>query len=85
METVDAVRRNNEEAARRVNEEALANPQSTYFGKFVGFANGQIIVVANSLDDVVRRLDQVEADPRRTFYIEAGLDHNGVEFIWRVV
>ncbi len=84
MENISVVQQRNREMAERVNDEARTNPQSVYAGKFVGLANGQVVVVADSLDDVVQRLEQVETDPQRTFCIEAGLDYEAVQSIWRV-
>lgn len=84
MENISVVQQRNREMAERVNDEARTNPQSAYAGKFVGLANGQVIVVADSLDDVVQRLEQVETDPQRTFCMEAGLDYEAVQSIWRV-
>lgn len=84
MESVSVVQQRNREMAQRINQEALANPQSAYAGKFVGLANGQVVVVADSLDEVVQRLQKVEGDPQRTFCIEAGLDYDAVQMIWGV-
>ena len=74
----------NRELARRINAEALSNPQSPYAGKFVGIANGQVVVVADDLDEIVNRLREVEPDPMRTFCIEAGRDYDRVAEIWRL-
>jgi hypothetical protein len=38
----------NRELACKINEEARRNPQSPYANKFVGIANGQVAVVADS-------------------------------------
>ena len=84
MENVSVVQQLNRDLAQRINDEARRNPQSPYAGKFVGLANGQAVVVADSLEEVVRRLQQVEADPHRTFCIEAGLDYEAVQSIWRI-
>lgn len=82
MENLSVVQQRNRELAQRINDEARANPQSPYAGKFVGLANGQAVVVADSLEAVVERLVQVEPDPQRTFCIEAGLDYEAVQSIW---
>lgn len=82
MENVNVVQQSNRELARRINDEARMDPQSLYAGKFVGFANGRVAIVADSLEDVVQRLEQLEPDPQRTFYIEAGLDYDAVQPIW---
>ena len=50
----------NSELAARINEEARRDPQSPYVGKFVGIANGQLMVVADDLDTAIRRLRQIE-------------------------
>lgn len=84
MEDVSVVQQRNRELAQHINNDARANPQSHFAGKFVGLANGQVVVVADSLDDVVQRLQQVEAEPQRTFCLEAGLDYESVQSIWRV-
>ncbi len=72
----------NRELARRINQEARSNPQSPYANKFVGIANGQVVVVADDLDDLARRLRLLEPDPTRTFCVEASRDHTVVEEIW---
>jgi tetrahydromethanopterin S-methyltransferase subunit G len=64
-----------QELARRINEEALRDPQSPYAGKFVGLANGQVVVVADDLQTVSRRLGELEPDNRRCCIIEASRDY----------
>ena len=44
----------NRELANRINEEALRNPHSPYANKVVGLINGQVVVVDDDLDEVVR-------------------------------
>ncbi len=72
----------NRELARRINEEARSNPQSSYANKFVGIANGQVVVVADAPAELARRLRQIEPDPTKTFWIEASRDYSIVEEIW---
>jgi hypothetical protein len=74
----------NRELARKINEEARQNPQSSYANKFVGIANGQVVVVADNLKDVDTRLRQAEPDPRKCFIIEASRDYSVVEEIWEL-
>jgi len=59
---------------------AWARPPA-YAGKFVGLANGQVAIVADSLEDVAQHLRRREPDPQRTFCIEAGLDYAAVQNI----
>jgi hypothetical protein len=72
----------NREAARRINEEARRDPRSSLMGKFVGIVDGQVVAVADELDEVVESLRRIEADPSRTFCFEAGLDYGRAEDIW---
>ena len=82
MESLSVVQQRNRELAKRINEEARRDPQSPYAGKFVGLANGQVVIVADSLTEVGQRLRVVESDPQRTFVLEASLDYDEVQFIW---
>ena len=72
----------NRQLAQRLLDEARANPPSPYGGKFVGIANGQVAVVADSWDELARRLRAVEPDPARTFGVEVGRDYSEVQEIW---
>ena len=77
-----AVQDLNRDLASRINAEARSNPQSAYANKFVGIANGQVVVVADDLDDVVRQLRKLEPDPRNCFFVEASRDYDEVHEIW---
>jgi hypothetical protein len=72
----------NRDLARRINDEARSNPESPYANKFVGIANGQVVVVADDLDGMVRRLRQIEPDASKTFCVEASRDYSAVQEIW---
>ena len=72
----------NRELADKIAAEAKWNPLA-YPGKFVGTANGQVVIVTDDLDEVDRRLDEVEPDASKTFIAEPGLDTNKVHEIWR--
>jgi hypothetical protein len=74
----NAVALRNAELARRINQEARANPQSPYAGKFVGLLNGQVVVVADDLDEVDRRLRELSADNKAMFIVEASRDYDEV-------
>ena len=82
MSTPRTVREINEELARQINEEALQNPQSPYANKFVGIANGKVVVVADDLDEMEERLEQIESDPSKCYGIEASRDYSEVIEIW---
>ena len=76
------VQERNRELARRINAEALADPNSPYAGKFVGIANGQVISAGDDLDEVYRSVRAVEQDPQRAFFVKAGVDYDKVQYIW---
>lgn len=84
MSNGKTVREINEELATRINEEARRDPNSPYANKFVGIANGQVVVVSDDFDDMIRRLEQIEPDPTKTFGVEASYDYSIVEEIWRL-
>lgn len=72
----------NRELAIRINQEALNNPNSPYAHKFVGIANGQVVVVADDADEMSRRLREIEPDLSKCFGVEASRDYSVVEYIW---
>ena len=82
MASAAAIQELNRQLARRINEEAKGDLQSPYAGKFVGIANGQVVVVTEDLDELARVLRQIEPDPSRTFGLEASRDYDRVEEIW---
>jgi hypothetical protein len=84
MSSLAEIQERNRKLARQINEEALRDPHSPYAGKFVGIANGQVVVVADTLDQMARRLHQIEPDPARTLSVEATLDYNEAIEIWSV-
>jgi hypothetical protein len=72
----------NRELADKLAEDGRRDPNAAYPGKFVGIANGQVVVVANDWDELDRQLRQLEPDPSKTFGVEVGRDYNVVEEIW---
>jgi hypothetical protein len=51
MSANNTVQELNRQLAGRINAEARSNPQSPYANKFIGLADGQVVVVAVDLDD----------------------------------
>jgi hypothetical protein len=74
----------NRELAAKINEEARRDPQSPYAGKFVGIANGQVVVVSDDFDQLARRLREIEPDPSKRFIVEASRDYTEVVEIWEL-
>jgi hypothetical protein len=84
MTSDSAIQEMNRQLAKKINDEARNNPQSPYAGKFVGISDGQVVVVADDLNELGRRLRHGKYVPARTFGIEASRDHDQVEEIWRL-
>jgi hypothetical protein len=81
---VMSIQDTNRDLARRINQETRSNPQSAYVNKFVGIANGKVVVVADDLDEMTRQLRQIEPDARKCFWVEASRDYNEVHEIWEL-
>jgi hypothetical protein len=84
MSASKTVQELNRELAEKLIVEGTNNPKSPYYGKFVGFANGQLVVVADDWDELARRLRKAEPDPSKTFAAEIGPDYNAVQYIWEM-
>jgi hypothetical protein len=84
MSVTNTTQERNRELADQINAEARSNPQSPYANKFVGIANGQVVVVADDLGEMIRRLRQIEPDPSKTFGVEASRDYDEVIEIWEL-
>ena len=76
------VKQRNQELAKRINAEARSNPNSPYAGKVVGLADGQVVIVADSLDEVDDYLRQLGVDLRRLFWVEASINYDEVQPIY---
>lgn len=82
MPSSASIQERNRTLARQINAEARQNPNSPYAGKFVGIADGKVVVVAEDLDALVVRLRQIEPDPAKTCCVEASADYDEVIEIW---
>ncbi len=69
----------NEQLAKQINREARSDPNSPYANKFVGIANGKVVVVADSWREVDLRLREIEPDPAKCYGVEASRDYSVVE------
>jgi hypothetical protein len=83
--TIAEIQAANEQTANRLIAEARDNPTSPYLGKFVGIANGQIVVVADNWDELAERMGQVAPDLNQTLSLEVGVDYDEVQHIWELV
>jgi hypothetical protein len=81
---MSSIQQLNRDLADKLNAEADCDPQSPFVGKKVGIANGQVIVIADTWDEVGRKLRQAEPDPAKRYCVEIGRDYTGVHEIWQV-
>jgi hypothetical protein len=72
-----SVRATNERLARKVRREGK-EPGSPYADKFVGIANGEVVVVTDSLEDVTNRLLRIERDPSKCYIVDVAADYDRV-------
>ena len=82
MTTTGTLPDRNRELARQINEESRRDRSSPYAGKFVGIANGQVVVIEDDLEQALQQLRQIEPEPQKTLCIEASADYATVEEIW---
>jgi hypothetical protein len=73
-----AMRRLNEEVARRINTETRADPSSPYANKYVGLVNGEVVIVTDDWDELGRRLDELDPENNGSFWFEASRDPDEV-------
>ena len=78
------VQERNRELVDRLVAEALRDPSHPYRGKQVAVVNGRVAVVADDLDELVRRLQQMGASRDETLCFEGGVDYDEVQEIWSV-
>ena len=68
--------------SRQINHEARSNPHSPYAGKFVGILHGQVVVVADTLDEVAEILERLEEDPHCRYFVDASADYDSKHDVW---
>jgi uncharacterized ferredoxin-like protein len=81
MTMVDGSESRNRELAKRINQEARANPNSPYANKYVGIAHGQVVAVADRLSNLMRLLDEAGVARDEVLCLDAAADYEGAHFI----
>ena len=71
----------NRDLADKLIGEAERDPQSVYRNKFIGIANGQVVIVSEDWLEVSRRLRQLDPDAGKTDFLEIGKDGREVHMI----
>jgi hypothetical protein len=83
MSTTTTIQQLNRDLADKVLEDARRDP-AAFSGRYVGIANGKVVVSTDDLDELGRRLEQAEPDAAKTFWVEIGRDYDKVCEIWEV-
>lgn len=81
MDEYARIRYTNKALAERINRETLADPSSPYAGKYLGIANGEVVVVGDNRTAVSRRLREIEPDSRKVWLLEASRDYSIIEYV----
>jgi hypothetical protein len=68
----------NERLAAKIRREGKQNPNSPYANRFVGIADGKVVVIADSLTDVSKRLRKIEPDSSRCYVVDVAADYDRV-------
>jgi hypothetical protein len=82
MEKNDSIRAINERLARKIRREGQADPMSPYANRFVGLANGKVVVIADSLTEMHRQLLKTGPDPLKRYGVDVAADYSRVEEVW---
>jgi hypothetical protein len=82
MTSLQEVQQANRDLALQLNETTRKDPSSPYRGKFVGIANGKVVIVTDDFQELYRSLRDADSDPRRVFWVEAGHDPEKIEYVW---
>jgi len=78
MEKNGTVRTLNRRLAQKVKREGKENPKSPYAKRYVGIANGKVIVVAETLDDMMKALRKAEPDATKCMGVDLVGDYDKV-------
>jgi hypothetical protein len=77
MDKNGSIRAINERLARRIRREGK-DPKSPYANRFVGLANGKVVVIADSLTDASRSLRKIEPDGSKCYLVDVAADYDRV-------
>jgi len=76
VETREEEREQARRLGRHINREARRNPSSPYAGKVVGIRRGEVVIGADTLDEVAQVLECLEPDAQRRYFIDASADYD---------
>lgn len=65
----------NRELGEWVLEDAKRNPQA-YAGRFVGIANGKVVIATNDLNEFARKLREVDPNTANLYGVDIAYDYS---------
>ena len=83
MTTTKSIEEVNREVGDQVLADAKRDPQK-YAGRYVGIANGKVVVVTSDLREYVRYLKEVEPNPANTYGVDLQYEYSKVYEIRRI-
>jgi hypothetical protein len=78
MEKNGSIRAINEQLAKKIRREGKANPKSPYANRFVGIASGEIVVIADSHNEMMKQLRKIEPDASKCYAVDVAADYDRV-------
>jgi hypothetical protein len=76
MEKNGSIRSINERLARKIRREGKGNPKSPYANRFVGIANGTVVIVADTHSEMIKQLRKIEPDASRCYAVDVAADYD---------
>jgi len=83
MTDIKSIAELNRDVGERVLEDAKRNPHA-YAGRYVGIANGKVVIATDDLHEFARCLQQAEPDRAKTYGVDLQYDYDKVFEIWEV-
>ncbi|HEX3151970.1 MAG TPA: hypothetical protein VHR66_28110 [Gemmataceae bacterium] len=78
MEANGSIRTMNRRLAQKVKREGKENPKSPYANRYVGIANGKVIVIAKTLGEMMKALRNSEPDSAKCIGVDLVGDYDQV-------
>jgi len=72
----------NDRLAQQIQGDVRKNPNSPYAHKYVGIANGKVVVIAETLREVDLALDAAEPNPENCRIVDTIGDYETIQEIW---
>ncbi len=76
MEKNGSIRSVNERLARKIRREGKDDPKSPYANRFVGIANGVVVIVADSHSEMMKQLRKIEPDASKCYAVDVAADYD---------